>query len=180
MNYVHIVNGVIDVVSDEPISLQVEVEPEITERRLVTEELRNKEGSIVQDAVFQDVVIKEAVFETLPGMIVETELDVTPLWVYDALLQNFTPPPEPKPTDTPLNRLQFNAMTRILGVSMDAIKTVVESTLQDPVQQAVAIARIEETQSFHRDNPLFELLGPALQMTDEQIDQAWETALTIE
>lgn len=179
MNYVHVINGAIDTVSDEPISLQMEVEPPVIKRQIISEREVDKEtGITIKEAVYDDVIVKDAVFKTLPGKIVETELEVTPLWFYDG--KNFIPPPKAKPIDTHLNRLQFNAMTRILGVSIDAIKTVVESTIQDPFQQAVAIARIEETQSFHRDNPLFELLGPALQMTDEQIDQAWETALAIE
>lgn len=168
--YAHIrEDGTIDGVYDQPFTLELEVEPEQVE-------ITVDEGTGEKTTK----VVKEAVFETLEGMVVETEVEVSPLWTYDRLMGRFVAPPKPKPTDTPLNRLQFNAMTRILGVSMGAIMAVIENTIQDPIQQAVAIARIEETQLFRRDNPLFELVGPALQMTNEQIDQAWETALTIE
>lgn len=89
--------------------------------------------------------------------------------------------PEPAegrdPLTIPLSRVQFHAMLSILGLT-DAVNTAV-AALDEPAR-SIARARIDHSDSYRRDNPLFAQLGTMVGMTDAEIDAAWPQALAIE
>lgn len=93
-------------------------------------------------------------------------------------LERYTPPPvEPVPVDPltiPLTRVQFKAMLRIAG-KYDAVLAAIDA-IPDPMSKAVALTRFEETDVYHRSNPLFAMLAPAIGMSDEQINALWVQA----
>ena len=91
----------------------------------------------------------------------------------------YTAPPPPLPTETALTRVQFKAILAILGVTIDQVNAAIDAAITDPVQNAVAKARVTDSENYQRENPLFALLGPSLGFTDAELDAAWPTALSI-
>jgi hypothetical protein len=86
---------------------------------------------------------------------------------------------ETKPTDIALNRVQFKSMLAILGISIDQINAAIDDGVPDPTQNAIAKVKVAESERYNRSDPLFNLVGPALNLTVKQIDAAWEQALKI-
>lgn len=81
-----------------------------------------------------------------------------------------------------LNRIQFEFMVEKLRLS-DAIDAAIEAMPEttDVEDSAKIMARVlfRSGDRFERTHPLFSVLAPAIGLTEEQIDQAWLTALTI-
>jgi hypothetical protein len=100
---------------------------------------------------------------------------------YDELVrQGITPDPYVAPAEDPypaLNRIQFMAMVEILGKT-DAIETAI-SKISDATQRAVAKARFYHSDSYDRNDPLFEELRKGVGMSNEDINNAWAVAKTI-
>ena len=86
---------------------------------------------------------------------------------------------ETDPLTIPLNRFQFDAMLRILGLTDAAIEAAIDTAVTDPTENKVAKARYYKAEAYNRSHPLFALLAPEVGLTDAQIDAAWATAVTI-
>jgi len=97
----------------------------------------------------------------------------SPKWVHT--LKDILPP-STDPIDYPLNPAQFEAITSILGVTIEQIDGAIDMAIADPVDNAFAKAKARKSTEYNRDNPLFALLGPLLSLTDAQIDAAWMQA----
>lgn len=78
----------------------------------------------------------------------------------------------------PLNKIQFKTMIKVAGLE-EAIKTAI-ANIPDAFQKALAEVKYTESLLYHRDNPLFDLLGPEIELTNEEIDALWLQALEIE
>lgn len=78
---------------------------------------------------------------------------------------------------SPLVPYQFRAMLKIAGVE-EAVTAAV-AAIPDPAQRAVAEAKVEYALSFQRDDPLFEMLGPAVGLTSARIDELWRQAVAL-
>lgn len=91
----------------------------------------------------------------------------------------YVPLADPDPLTIPLNRFQFDAMLRILGVTDSAIETAIDTLVTDATENAIAKARFYRAETYNRGHPLFDLLAPELGLTAGDIDTAWTTAVTI-
>lgn len=90
-----------------------------------------------------------------------------------------TPPPTPKPVDpltTALTPVQFDAMLRLSG-KYEAITAAVEA-LPEP-SKSVALAKINRSTEYHREDPLFAQMGAAAGLSSATIDALWLQALEI-
>ena len=86
----------------------------------------------------------------------------------------FVPPPILTASDYPLQPYQFWAMVAIANLQT-AIDNAL-SAITDPVQKAIATAKLNHTLSFNRNDPLVNLLGEAAGLTSDQIDAYWMQA----
>jgi hypothetical protein len=86
---------------------------------------------------------------------------------------------ETAPTDIALNRVQFKSMLAILNITIDQIDAAIDSAITNATQNAIAKVKVVESELYRRDDPLFSSLAPAVGLTSEQIDAAWEQALQI-
>jgi hypothetical protein len=87
--------------------------------------------------------------------------------------------PETIPTDIALNRVQFKSMLAILNITIDQINAAIDAAITDQTQNTIAKVKVTESELYHRNDPLFGALAPAIGLTAEQIDTAWEQALQI-
>jgi hypothetical protein len=87
--------------------------------------------------------------------------------------------PETVPTDIALNRVQFKSMLAILNITIDKINAAIDAAIEDQTQNTIAKVKVTESELYHRNDPLFSALAPAIGLTAEQIDAAWEQALQI-
>jgi hypothetical protein len=86
---------------------------------------------------------------------------------------------ETLPTDIALNRVQFKSMLAILGITIDQINIAIDGAITDATQNTIAKVKVTESELYHRNDALFSSLAPAIGLTSEQIDAAWEQALQI-
>lgn len=81
-----------------------------------------------------------------------------------------------------LNRIQFEFMVEKLGLG-SAIETALTAMPEgtEAEQNAKILARVlyRSGQLFERSHYLFTTLAPAVGLTEEQIDAAWQQALTV-
>jgi hypothetical protein len=87
--------------------------------------------------------------------------------------------PETVPTDIALNRVQFKSMLAILNITIEQINAAIDGAITDQTQNAIAKVKVTESELYHRNDPLFSALAPAIGLTTEQIDTAWEQAIQI-
>lgn len=88
--------------------------------------------------------------------------------------------PTPSPaTDTPINRVQFKSMLSLLGKSITDVEAAIDLVVTDPTQNTIAKVKVSDSDYYARDNELFTILAPFLNLTDVQIDAAWEQAVLI-
>jgi len=97
----------------------------------------------------------------------------SPKWVHT--LKDI-PPPSTDPIDYPLNPAQFEAILSLIGITVEQIDTAIDSVITDPPSAAFAKAKVRKATAYHRDNELFDLLVPVMQITNEEIDTAWMQA----
>lgn len=99
-------------------------------------------------------------------------------WVCDAVAQTVTDRgPETNneiALRSPLKRWQFHAMLGLLGKSRDVEDAM--DAMTDGNARAVAKAKLAHTDSFDRDDPLFDLLKSDVGLSDAEIDDAWVIA----
>lgn len=88
-------------------------------------------------------------------------------------------PPSDDPKDHSLTAVQFHAMVSILGLTEAQILAAIDAGVSDPVLKAVVTQKYLRGQIFNREDEMFTLLGPALGLTQEQIDVAWMQAKAI-
>lgn len=86
---------------------------------------------------------------------------------------------EPPVTDILINRVQFKSMLALLGKSIDDVMNAIDAVMTDPTQNTIAKVKVTDSDRYARDNELFTILAPALNLTDTQIDAAWEQAVLI-
>lgn len=94
------------------------------------------------------------------------------------------PTPSTDPVDYPLNRMRFKAVLRSLerthGITIAAIEAAMDIVITDPEQNDIAKSKLHDSDRYHRDNPLFDLLKGAVGLTDADIDTAWMRAKDFE
>lgn len=78
-----------------------------------------------------------------------------------------------------LNPALFLTMLGLLGITVAQIHAAIDAAISDPVAAAYAKNKVTTSTSYSRANPLFALLGPAMNKTPSQIDAAWRQAETI-
>jgi len=103
------------------------------------------------------------------GKVVEI-VNGSPKWVH--VLADI-PALSADPTDYPLNPAQFDAILSLIGITVDQIDAAIDSVISDAVANAFAKAKVRKATSYNRDNELFGLLVPVMNITDAQIDAAW-------
>lgn len=91
----------------------------------------------------------------------------------------YVAPSEPAATTKLINRVQFKSMLALLGKEIDDVLTAIDAVITDPTQNVIAKIKVTDSDYYARDNALFSILGPILNLTDEQIDGAWEQAVLI-
>ena len=94
-----------------------------------------------------------------------------------------TPPPPPPPSTDPkdyiLNRIQFDYMIEVLGLSAQintALDAMPSSTPEEQKTKILARLLYEKGQEFHREHPFFTTLAAAIGLNNAQIDAAWMNA----
>lgn len=93
--------------------------------------------------------------------------------------QPYIAPPEPPATDTLINRVQFKSMLALMGKTTDDVLAAIDAVITDPTQNTIAKVKVTDSDRYARDNELFTILAPSLNLTDAQIDAAWEQAVLI-
>ena len=82
----------------------------------------------------------------------------------------------------PLNRIQFKFMVRKLGLNAaipQAIAALPSGTEAETDFKLMAETLWEDGDRFERAHPRFAALAPALNLTNEQIDEAWLAAMAV-
>lgn len=93
--------------------------------------------------------------------------------------QPYVAPTPPPATDTLINRVQFKSMLALLGKSVDDVMSAIDAVITDPTQNTIAKVKVTDSDRYARDNELFTILAPSLNLTDAAIDAAWEQAVLI-
>ena len=78
-----------------------------------------------------------------------------------------------------INRVQFKAMLALLGKSIADVEAAIDLVITDPTQNTIAKVKVSDSDYYARDNELFTILAPSLNLTDAEIDTAWEQAVLI-
>ena len=81
-----------------------------------------------------------------------------------------------------LTRIQFKFMVRKLGLNAaipQAIAALPSGTEAETDFKLMAETLWEDGDRFERAHPLFAALAPALNLTNEQIDEAWLAAMAV-
>lgn len=76
-----------------------------------------------------------------------------------------------------LSRKQFRLGMRDLGVTTSMIQAALD-TISDEDEREIAQIEWEDSSSYSRNHPLIAQLALTFGKSDEQIDQAWQTAQT--
>lgn len=69
----------------------------------------------------------------------------------------------------------FEALILARGITKAQIRTMIEQAELDEITKALYLNRFDEALEFYRKFPLFDLLGQALGVTSEQLDNFFET-----
>jgi hypothetical protein len=83
------------------------------------------------------------------------------------------------PIDKIINRVQFKSMLALLGKSTDDVMAAIDAVITDPTQNTIAKVKVTDSDRYARNNELFTILAPSLNLTDAAIDAAWEQAILI-
>lgn len=84
------------------------------------------------------------------------------------------------PLTLPLNQVQFFTMMEFsFKLTEEQIIEEIKKSIPDELQQLAAVNKFKREVKYHRDNPLFALLAPKFNITDEQLDAAWLQGLSI-
>lgn len=86
-------------------------------------------------------------------------------------------PPALVVTFAPLQRWQFMAMVRILGLEAQ-IEAAIDA-IEDGAAKAVASARYQFSDTYHRDDALVTMLAAAVDLADSDVDAAWQQAMDL-
>ena len=78
------------------------------------------------------------------------------------------------PTNYRLTLVQFHAVLEIQGL-VGAVEAAIDA-MTDAEQRALARSKMKHSTHFDRDDPLFEILAPAVGLTQDQIDALWMQA----
>lgn len=91
------------------------------------------------------------------------------------------PPPSTDPLDYPLDPIQFEAILRYLGFTKDQLEGYIEHTVPDGLEtRYAAIAKMRNSNTYRRDHPLFGIVSAAVDLTSEEVDEAWIKASKIQ
>ena len=95
-------------------------------------------------------------------------------------LERFEPEPvaepETDPLTVPLNSVQFDAMLGLTGKRDDIMIFV--NALDEP-HRSIALAKINRSTAYHRNDELFAQIAPVVGISDEQLNAYWLQALEI-
>lgn len=80
------------------------------------------------------------------------------------------------PLTIPLTASEFEAALVLLGIDRDQIEPAITAAISDSVERARALGGWRRLTSITRDNAIMELLKPAFNVTDADIDAAWAQA----
>ena len=69
----------------------------------------------------------------------------------------------------------FEALILARGITKAQIRTMIEQAELDEITKALYLNRFDEALEFYRKFPLFDLLGQALGVTSEQLDNFFIT-----
>lgn len=84
----------------------------------------------------------------------------------DAEIDALALPQARDPLKTPMKRVPFFAMLRLrFGKTAQDLVALAEASIADEAAKALAISKIENEQQFDRNDPLFNLFGPMLDVT---------------
>ncbi|MEO0368848.1 MAG: hypothetical protein AAF197_08695 [Pseudomonadota bacterium] len=102
-------------------------------------------------------------------------------WIADGnTVEEYVPPEPVSPTQIPLNKVQFKATLGILDVTDDQVLDIIDQMIADLKERAIAKAKFQHSDVYHRENPLFDLIGSSMSISPEQIDDAWSEAVDIQ
>lgn len=87
------------------------------------------------------------------------------------------PARKPDPFSIPITRVQFKAVLRLNNL-YDAVVAVLDS-IPDPKQKVIAQTKFDESETYDRNDSLFLTLGPAVGLSEDDIDSLWLQALEI-
>jgi hypothetical protein len=130
-----------------------------------------------------DIVVNVIEGDSFEGYEDSPEQNISKGWVKQPD-GTFIPPekpaePAPLPTDQLINRVQFKSMLAILGKSIDDVMAAIDAAITDKTQNTIAKVKVTDSDQYARDNELFTVLAPLLNLTDAEIDAAWAQALEI-
>lgn len=94
---------------------------------------------------------------------------------------SFKAPPKPEPVVVfePLTRFQFEMILELLGITQEQVFALINGLDWTDMQKLVARKKVETGGNdgrWSRENPLWDLLGPSLGISSEQIDEKWQEA----
>jgi hypothetical protein len=87
----------------------------------------------------------------------------------------------PIPTDNPvtlepLTRFQFEVILELLGITQTQVFALIDGLPWTDMEKLVARKKVETGGNdgrWSRENPLWDILGPSLGISSEQIDEKW-------
>jgi len=131
-----------------------------------------EDGTILKTVQGVATTIPDNMGNSLRSEIAEWEAEGNTIAAYVA-------PAEPAATTKLINRVQFKSMLALMGKTIADVLTAIDAVITDPTQNIIAKIKVTDSTNYARNNALFTLLGPALSLTDAQIDAAWAQALEI-
>lgn len=98
-------------------------------------------------------------------------------WTYDGA---FNPPlAQDVEIFQPLTRFQFEMILELLNITQEQVFTLINGLDWTDMQKLVARKKVETGGNdgrWSRENPLWDILGPSLGVSKEQIDEKWKEA----
>jgi hypothetical protein len=106
----------------------------------------------------------------------EGELDSNEIEILEKIVSKHKPIPI-KVIDNSVSARQIRTAMVMSGVSITFVESVIDS-MEEPTRTMAQIAW-DFSYRFYRQNPLVILLGPAIGLTDAQLDELWKLAITL-
>jgi hypothetical protein len=132
-------------------------------------------------AKIENGVVVNLIVGKLPGFIPTPEGQRVSIgWGYQD--GTFSPPPVLEPEIEPwkkLTRFQFEMILELLGITQEQVFALINGLDWTDMEKLVARKKVETGGNdgrWSRENPLWDLLGPSLGVTKEQIDEKWQEA----
>jgi hypothetical protein len=88
----------------------------------------------------------------------------------------FVPPPQQTVPLQKLTRFQFEVILELLGITQTQVFALIDGLPWADMDKIIAKKKVETGGNdgrWSRENPLWDLLGPSLGISKEQIDEKW-------